>query len=490
MWTYSPESLSAWPLAEQIAAILWPLERESITGSAKIRVLERLDLTPEDLENGFIRELLETGDPQITHNMAKLAWLRRRDVPFYRLDELRGHLINFSDYLESQQQALLENGVPSARFDDSEWLDTGLTNLYPANHLIDELFGDGHAPIIRREILTAKVAVVKLLSQHMGIGESIRVSEEAVRLARGRRSVERLSELSSIEDRYFRNNFQESRKEWTFSGGHEDIIRLIAYCEKESTLQTFHSIKPRLEHIWPGHQIGRYVDIESKEQRSELNEVLFGMEHQLQQEEDFYRDFSTRVEVADVLKSRDQLPSVERDFIFRFQNKGWLVRWDGGPLTPFPDLIGMHYIEYLLSRPGESVNIGELDDVVRGKVSTEEAGLEITDKRAIQEQKARVADIDEELKKHGSHTSAERRNLKNERDAIVRHLSATTNRRGQPREVMSSDDSARVSVTNLIRYSKDKIQDQIPGFAAHLDRFLTTGKTCSYRPNPPISWSF
>ncbi|HSE54862.1 MAG TPA: tetratricopeptide repeat protein, partial [Nocardioidaceae bacterium] len=182
----------------------------------------------------------------------------------------------------------------------------------------------------------------------------------------------------------------------------------------------------------------------------------------------------------------------------------WRVTF-AGTTVHLPDLRGVRDLAVLLGRPGTEVPALDLatpagsgDGTDRPAPAAASAGGEglgtpgdlgeRLDARARAEYAARIRELQSELDEADADGDAERgARARQELDFLTQELSAAYGMRG-PRRAGDPAEKARSAVTARIRAAMAKIREVHPELGRHLDHSIHTGRFCSYRPDPPITW--
>jgi hypothetical protein len=211
------------------------------------------------------------------------------------------------------------------------------------------------------------------------------------------------------------------------------------------------------------------------------------------------------------LGSTSQSPKVDSKVMGTFRKEGefWTVTYAGTTFR-LKDAKGLHYIAYLLARPGQRFHVHDLIASVEGGTSNgrtaihaESEGLSIVrdvggagsslDARARSEYRTRLRDL------HGELDEAERMNdlgrverIRSEIDLVEQELSGSSGLGGRQRTASVSVERARGPVRKSIRSVIDKIREAHPSLGHHLATSISTGYFCGYHPGPDtrISWQF
>ncbi len=169
---------------------------------------------------------------------------------------------------------------------------------------------------------------------------------------------------------------------------------------------------------------------------------------------------------------------------FRPDGDGWMITYRGrsGRLRATK---GMITLARLLARP--NVEIAALD-LMDAAVVEEAAGV-VADRRARDAYRERVRDLQievDEATADNDPVRAER--ARAELDRLVDELQAAYGLAGSERATGSTAERARSAVRWRIRDAIQRIESVHPALGAHLDRSISTGRFCVYRPAEPTSW--
>jgi hypothetical protein len=171
----------------------------------------------------------------------------------------------------------------------------------------------------------------------------------------------------------------------------------------------------------------------------------------------------------------------------------WSVGVDGARFG-LADLRGLHYLRFLLERPGVDVEALELSNVGTGHagVAFDEADVgEVLDATALAAYRRRLSELDAELDaadERGDQPAALQ--LSEERDALLAQLEGATGLRGRTRRGGASAERARVAVRKAISASLSQIEAHDRSVARLLRDSIRTGLVCRYEPHPdqPVTW--
>ena len=158
------------------------------------------------------------------------------------------------------------------------------------------------------------------------------------------------------------------------------------------------------------------------------------------------------------------------------------------------DLKGLHYLRYLVQRPGTDIAALALSDAVSEHpgVTLEQSDLgEALDAAALSTYRRRLSELDDDLEaadRVGDQSTAVR--LTTERDALLDQLRTAAGLGGRNRHTGASSERARIAVRKAIATALTQIDEHAPDVARLLRDAIHTGFTCRYDPNPdnPITW--
>ncbi|MGH9246755.1 MAG: ATP-binding protein [Acidimicrobiales bacterium] len=180
-------------------------------------------------------------------------------------------------------------------------------------------------------------------------------------------------------------------------------------------------------------------------------------------------------------------PSPPAAAINVFQRTGtvWTLAFAGAAVH-LPDAKGLRDIARLLGRTGVEVHVLDLVD---SKVSEGDTGVAL-DARARDEYRARLVELEADLEEaEAGNDLARVEAIAEERDFLLREISAAFGLGGRARRGGDAAERARAAVAWRIRDSLKKIEALHPALARHLRNSIRTGVFCSYEPEQPIDWS-
>ena len=178
--------------------------------------------------------------------------------------------------------------------------------------------------------------------------------------------------------------------------------------------------------------------------------------------------------------------------VFRREGEFWTVAFQGAAFR-LRDSKGLHYIAALLRQPGREVHSLDLaGGPSDGKAvhSGGDAGP-ILDPQAKAQYRARLDELEEELREAEQWNDRERvSRAQEERELLAHELAAAVGLGGRDRKAASDSERARVNVTRAIKAVLDRIAENSSDLARHFEATLHTGTFCSYVPDPnsPLRW--
>jgi hypothetical protein len=180
-------------------------------------------------------------------------------------------------------------------------------------------------------------------------------------------------------------------------------------------------------------------------------------------------------------------PTLAGDPQFRRTGDGWLVGWSGEPVR-VPDSKGMRDIAALLAHPGVDVHVV---DLTGGSAGVDRGTGEILDRRAREEYRRRLAELDRELAEaEHDHDLGRVEQARIERDFLVAELGAAVGLGGRSRVRGDDVERARKAVAARIKQAVDRVEAVDARLGRHLRNSIRTGTSCSYEPEHPIDWRF
>jgi hypothetical protein len=173
-----------------------------------------------------------------------------------------------------------------------------------------------------------------------------------------------------------------------------------------------------------------------------------------------------------------QLNQLRRD------GDGWLLSYRGRT-GRVRDTKGMATVARLVTRP--NVEIAAVD--LMGAAVIEQASGVIADRAARDAYRERVRELHVEIDEatdYNDPARAERAQV--ELDRLVEELQTAYGLGGSERATGSTAERARTAVRWRIRDAVKRIESVHPTMGAHLDRSISTGRFCVYRPAEPTVW--
>ena len=167
--------------------------------------------------------------------------------------------------------------------------------------------------------------------------------------------------------------------------------------------------------------------------------------------------------------------------------------WSVGPVDAeqvLPDMRGLRHLHTLLAQP--HIDIPSLELVGDGGPTVDESDTGgLLDRRALQDYRRRLKDLDTELAEaHDWNDIARSERLEAEREALLHELKAASGLGGRSRTTGGSAERARVTVRKAIATALERIELLDASTARALRSTIRTGTTCRYEPDPdaPCEW--
>jgi CheY-like chemotaxis protein len=178
--------------------------------------------------------------------------------------------------------------------------------------------------------------------------------------------------------------------------------------------------------------------------------------------------------------------------LFRREGEFWTVAFQGAAFR-LRDSKGLHYIAALLRQPGHETHSLDLTGGPSDGKAVHVGGDAgpILDPQAKAQYRARLDELEEELRQAEQWNDRERVSRANEeRELLAHELAAAVGLGGRDRKAASDSERARINVTRAIKAVLDRIAEHSPDLARHFEATLRTGTFCSYVPDPssPLRW--
>jgi hypothetical protein len=178
--------------------------------------------------------------------------------------------------------------------------------------------------------------------------------------------------------------------------------------------------------------------------------------------------------------------------VFCREGDYWSVTFEGR-LVRLRDLKGLRYLARLLADPGREFHVLDLVAIESGQAVPVLWDMgPVLDARAKEAYRRRLAEIEEDVDEATAIGDPERAaRAEQERDFLVRELSRAVGLGGRDRRAGAASERARASVTRALRQALARIREHVPILGNHLDRAVSTGTYCAYRPDPraPVVWN-
>jgi hypothetical protein len=168
----------------------------------------------------------------------------------------------------------------------------------------------------------------------------------------------------------------------------------------------------------------------------------------------------------------------------------WRVEFRGRSTT-LVDSKGMRDLAQLLAKPGQEVSVLDLVEAAGGPARAV-AGTDtgpVIDAAARAAYRRRLTELDEEIDEASrNHDDGRTAHLAAEKDFLVAELTAAFGIGGRPRITGDRTERARKAVTMRISTALKAIDAVHPELCRHLRNSVSTGRTCSYRPDQSMTW--
>ncbi|MEV4835726.1 AAA family ATPase [Nonomuraea sp. NPDC049486] len=177
----------------------------------------------------------------------------------------------------------------------------------------------------------------------------------------------------------------------------------------------------------------------------------------------------------------------------RFSREGavWSLVF-AGRAVHVPDAKGLRDLHTLLGSPGTDMPAVRLLDPEGGELvvaARRMGGDDVLDEEAKARYRHHLTLLDEEIDR-ATELGDDRRaaELDGERAALLEELRRAAGLGGRSRRLGDEAERARKTVTARIRDVLRKLDRAHPELAAHLRATVSTGSTCRYQPDTPITW--
>ncbi len=187
---------------------------------------------------------------------------------------------------------------------------------------------------------------------------------------------------------------------------------------------------------------------------------------------------------------------------FRREGDYWTLSW-GHHVVRLRNAKGLHYIAYLLAKPGRQILACELAaagtatgdqqaSIDRGATAADlgDAGG-LLDAKAREQYGRRMDELGAELAHAVQLNDVGRAgHLRSELEALHDQIVAAVGLGGRDRKAASHAERARLMVTKAIKATIAKVRVSDAALGRHLATSIKTGHCCTYDPGPvpPVSW--
>ncbi len=169
---------------------------------------------------------------------------------------------------------------------------------------------------------------------------------------------------------------------------------------------------------------------------------------------------------------------------FRKVGSLWELSYQGEN-AHLPNAKGLADLARLLARPDQEIHCTEL----MGVESSPAAAPEAVDRQARDEYRRRIADLQAVIDECETAGDAGRAlAAREELEALRDHITAAFGLGGRARRPGAPEEKARSAVTQRIRASIRRIEENLPALGRHLAVSVRTGAFCSYAPETTPDW--
>jgi hypothetical protein len=175
--------------------------------------------------------------------------------------------------------------------------------------------------------------------------------------------------------------------------------------------------------------------------------------------------------------------------VFRLVGDYWHVSFDG-KTTHLEDVAGHGYIARLLAEPKRNIPAVTLLAARAGldpRVAAGSLGEQLDDVGRATFRK-RYEELSEELEEAQKNNDLGRvTKVQADMDSFSEELSRATGLGGRPRQTTDAD-RVRKSVSMAVTRSIERVATKHPALGRHLEKFITSGYTFRYDPEPLVDW--
>jgi hypothetical protein len=181
--------------------------------------------------------------------------------------------------------------------------------------------------------------------------------------------------------------------------------------------------------------------------------------------------------------------------IFRQRGDQWEIRYQGGAVITLKQQKGLKYLTMLLASPGKSIpildlyHLGKLDDEQRAMELG--AGMEVGDRRALEDYWAAIKDVDEELQDAVDANDTQRvEELHVRKQRLFTEVSRMRKPGGQLRYANDPLRKPRDNVRSAIKRTMENlVLANMNDLVSHLQPLgVIQGGEIAYQPANPITW--
>lgn len=348
--------------------------------------------------------------------------------------------------------------------------------------------------------------------------------------------------------------FQDAYSMTDYTSGLNNLLTAIGHYEKEITIGTLHKTRECL--TGPTIRLRSYYGAIGQPWRRTVDTALdCYMTLEMTETDCFWPEFRMRVNHALDTEFYDEVivrAKIKRPFVRQFKSlvQGYAdltnqrMFLQGAPPPPLPSQAkkippvetnefrkegdvwkitykgqtvrlrysnGLHYIAYLLQKPGGIMDVMTLVHAVAGReadpraqsdydrhkaelappnqhLSASRDAGEILDLQAIQAYRSRLEDLKDALEESQRCNDGRTAEIEAEMDILANQLSGAVNPSGRGRKFVDPNEKARKSISKAIYRSYEQIAKHLPDLEKHLKKNLRIGTSLSYQPESPLHW--
>jgi hypothetical protein len=175
--------------------------------------------------------------------------------------------------------------------------------------------------------------------------------------------------------------------------------------------------------------------------------------------------------------------------VFRLEGDIWTLTFAGKTIR-LKDSLGLKCIAHLIAKKRCEIDAVLLRAIVNGHIPVKPAaGIEVVDSQAIERYRIDCEDLlFQKEKAQENNDVARQEQLQTKIDALARQIASATGLGGRIRKSKDESANARISLTNAINRTIERIQPKHADLARHLDNSIRTGQSFCYAPETDVAW--